>query len=71
MTKHRATYLIQIPATASNCSHNPKPKDLSVTECAVKVSHTSVITMCFKENVASIEVNRIRGFSRLCVLTRL
>lgn len=23
--------------------------------------------MCFKESVASIEVNRIRGYSRLCI----
>lgn len=38
---------------------------------AFKASHTSVITMCFKENVASIEVNRIRGYSRLCALTRI
>lgn len=53
-----------------NYSHNPKPKDLSVTECVVKASHTSVIAMCFKENVASIEVNRMRGYSRLRALTR-
>lgn len=54
-----------------HCSRNPKPKDPSVTECAVKASHTSVITVCFKENVAFIGVNRIRGYSRLCVLTRI
>lgn len=54
-----------------NCSHNPKPKDPSVTECVVKASHTSVITMCFKENVASIEVNRLRGCSGLLALTTL
>lgn len=54
-----------------SCSRNPKPKDPNETECAVKASHTSVITVCFKENVAFMEVNRIRGYSRLCVLTRL
>ncbi len=56
---------------ASNCRLNPKPKDRNVTECAVKASHTSVITMCFKENAASIEVNRIRSWTRPFVLTRL